>query len=135
MCLKEFIAGLSVPATLMPFVYATLYFTGPETVRTTPIEFLPLSLPIIYGLWNIVYFKIGKKCPIKSRSPRLFVHGATLGLMLALVGVFIIGLPKIVFNAQGLSYYAPLVVVPLLYGTIWRYLVGPVNNAVKLKDW
>ena len=133
--LKAFIAGLAFPATLLPIVYLILYLSGHSEVRSQPLQFMPLFIPIVFGLWNIIYFAIGEKCPVKNKSMRLWIWGALLGLLVALIGVFIIGLPKLLFGFTGSMQYLPLIVVPIIYGLIWRYIVSVLNSLLSLEEW
>jgi len=133
--IKAFIAGLAFPASLLPIVYAILYVSGHRAVINVPLQFFPLFLPLVFGVWNILYFAMGKCCPVKGRYLRLWVTGAILGFLVALLGVFVIGLPTLLFGFTGALRYLPLVIVPILYGVIWRYIVGNLNELVDLKDW
>lgn len=134
MNIKAFAAGAVFPTAVLPFVYAILFFFGHAGVHSAPLQFMPLFLPIIFGLWNVLYFKIGGRCPVKSRSSRMACHGALLGLMAALFGVFLFGIPELIFGITGGLRFLPLVFVPILYGLIWRFIVGPLNNLFGLED-
>ncbi len=66
---------------------------------------------------------------------RLWVWGALLGLIAALIGVFIISLPELLYGLKGPLQYLPLIVVPIFYGLIWRYVVGSLNDLLGLEEW
>ncbi len=133
--IKIFIGGLAFPATLLPFVYSLLIFSGHSAAITIPLQFIPHFLPILFGLWNMLYFVIGEKCPIKNRNIRLWGWGALLGFIAALSGVFMIGLPELLFGLTGALQYLPLIIIPILYGFIWRYIVSAINDLLGLKEW
>lgn len=132
--LKAFVAGLAFPATLLPFIYSILYFSGHSAVKDLPLQFIPHFVPIIFGLWNIFYFTIREKCSIKNRNVRLWVWGALLGFIGALIGVFLIGLPELLFGLTGVLQYLPLIGAPIFYGLIWRYIVSSLNDLLGLED-
>jgi len=132
--IKAFISGLAFPATILPIAYAILFFSGNLAVIHMPLYFFPLFLPLIFGVWNILYFAIGDRCPVKNRSLRLWVTGIILGFLVALFGVFVIGLPNLLFGFTGLLQYLPLIIAPIIYGLIWRYVVGNLNELVGLVD-
>ena len=132
---KAFIAGLAFPATVFPILYSGVYLGGQGEVRTVPVQFFPLFIPLVFGLWNDLYFLIGKRCPVRDRNVRLWAHGGILGFLAAVFGVFVIGIPALLFNVTGGIQYLPLVVVPIVYGLIWRYVVKYLNDLVGLDDW
>jgi hypothetical protein len=131
--LKVFIAGLAFPATILPFIYSSLFLSGHNAVINIPVQFIPHYLPIIFGLWNMLYFAIGEKCPIKNKYRRLLAWGALLGLIATLIGIFIIGLPELLYGLTGPLQYLPLIVVPIFYGLIWRYVVSSLNDLLGLE--
>ena len=133
--IKIFIAGLAFPAAVLPFVYSLLILSGHSAGEMFPLQFIPHFLPIIFGLWNMLYFAIGEKCPIKKKSTRLWVWGALLGFIAALCGVFMIGLPELLFGLTGALQYLPLIIIPILYGFIWRYIVSAINDLLGLQEW
>lgn len=126
--LKAFISGLAFPAVFLPFIYSLLYTSGNVALRQYPLHLIPLFIPIIFGFWNIIYFWLGNSYPIKNKNTRILFHGALLGLILAFIGVFKIGLPALLFSLTGTIQYLPLIVAPILYALIWRYIVNPLNN-------
>ena len=80
---KAFIAGLAFPATVFPILYSGVYLGSQGQVRTVPVQFFPLFIPLVFGLWNDLYFLIGKRCPVKDRNLRLWAYGAILGFLVA----------------------------------------------------
>ena len=132
---RAFIAGLTFPAILMPIVYIILYQTGLKAALSLPLQFSPLFLPIIFGFWNVLYFAIGRRNPVKAKNSRLWVTGIILGLIMASFVVFVSELPELIFGITGGSPYLPLIIAPVIYGLIWRYVVNSINNLVGLQDF
>jgi len=129
--LKAFIAGLAFPATIFPIIYFIISSVeGLAVLRTLPIYFVPLA----WGVWNVIYFAVGKKCPIVKQNLRLYAHGAILGFIAALLVVFAFKIP-LLLGATGSFIYAPLVVAPAIYSILWRYFVKYLNSLIGLEDW
>jgi hypothetical protein len=129
--LKAFIAGLAFPAIILPFVLLILNLVGKlDILGALPVYLLPL----IWGVWNVFYFKIEKRCPIKCENCRLFASGACLGLLVAFLAVFVFKAPTLL-GFTGAAVYAPLVIIPAVYAILWRYIVKYFNFLIGLKEW
>lgn len=130
--LKAFIAGLALPAALLPVVIFVISLLGKINI----LEIVPIYvIPWIWGVWNVLYFTIGEKCPIKKPNLRLWITGATLGFLLALVVVFGFKAPALLFGLTGYCQYLPLIAIPLVYSILWRFIVKHLNSLVGLKEW
>jgi len=126
--LKAFIAGLALPATFLPAGIFVILFLGKINI----LEIAPVYiLPWIWGIWNVLYFSIGERCPIKNQNLRLWATGATLGFLLALFVVFVKA-PALLFGLEECWQYFPLIVMPLVYSIVWRYVVKHLNSLVGL---
>jgi len=124
---KTFIAGMVFPGTVLPFVLLTIWYLG----RINILETLPVYLvPIVWGIWNILYVAIGNHCPIKRENLRLLVTGATLGFLIASIGVFLFDVIDVLFSVRGFITYVPLFMAPLIYAILWRYVVKYINKEV-----
>jgi len=129
--LKAFIAGLAFPAALLPVPLFVLSLSGKINI----LEIMPIYLvPWVWGIWNVLYFVVGEKCPVKKPNLRLWITGFTLGFLLALLVVFVFRLPPLVFGVKGCWQYFPLIVIPLVYSVLWRYVVKYLNGLVGLKE-
>lgn len=123
--IKAFIAGLALPATVLPVVYLILYLNI-GAVRNLPLQFIPLYMPLVWGVWNIGYFYLADKYPVKDRNKRYFLIGCPLGLIWALFAVFILELPEL-FGIP-ISKYVFIFIVPLFFGLIWMTAVKYFND-------
>jgi hypothetical protein len=120
--LKAFMAGIFIPAILFPILYGSARMYGPI------YELISLWwIPLLFGIWNVAYFYIGKRCMIKDENLRLFTTGASLGL---LVGIALI----IENNYTGIDLITRIVVSPFLAAIIWRYGVHYLNGSLDLKE-
>jgi hypothetical protein len=118
---RAFISGIIIPSIFIPFGLTIWAILGHREVMN---ELFVHWLPIIWGLWNVFYFaKLRDYLPVRQ-DLSLFLTGAILGILVSIIGVFIIGIPAMI----GIPNYFPLIFVPVLYGIVWLYLVKPLNN-------
>jgi hypothetical protein len=128
--LKAFIAGIVVPSIILPIILLLATYLGKTQVIATPfIHFIP----VIWGLWNILYFAVLKNILPEDLDTRLWITGAILGFLVAIYGIFVAHLPDSIGIVGALRYF-PLVLGPILYGVLWRFLVKDLNHILYLKD-
>lgn len=128
--IKAFISGAIFPGIFMPI--ALLIATLKGNTELTNLTSLHL-IPIIWGIWNILYFAFFKNSLKASLNIRLLITGGILGLILASYAVFWLDLPTIL-GIPTQVHCLPLLVAPILYALIWRYVVKYLNDMVGLKD-
>lgn len=128
--LKAFIAGIVVPSIILPILVLILNYLGKTQVLTHP--FLHF-IPVIWGLWNIFYFLYLKNVLPENQDTRLLITGAILGFLITFYGIFWLNIPQLIGLPDQIRYL-PLIVGPLLYAVLWRYLVKDLNNILYLKD-
>ncbi len=113
--------GAGIAGTLLVFPYTGRAIAStvlPDVVVTQVPFFL---LPILWGVWNLVYVR---------RQPRLdiAVWGAILGLLGGL------GVNALLW-VQG-AWFGAAVLLPLFlpagYYLLWLFVVGPLNQALKV---
>jgi hypothetical protein len=116
--LLAYLIGAGVAGTLL---------VGPYMLRSTVIQLVGgkameppfFLLPIVWGLWNLLWARWQPAMGIGA-------WGALLGLVLA-VSV------NLLFAAQGIWFPAVLllpVFLPVLYYLVWLLVVGPLNGAL-----
>lgn len=128
--LKAFIAGLVFPAVLLPIQLFLWYAYGDTVLLSQPILLL---LPIAWGLWNVLYFAVFKYILPFGMNEKLIVTGFVLGLLLAIYGVFVLNLPGLV-GVPSYLRFLPLILAPIIYAVIWRYVVKFLNEVVGLEN-
>ena len=128
--IKAFIAGITLPSLLLPLLLSIAWFLGKFQILN--IFFLHF-IPIIWGIWNVLYFAFFQEILPKNLNVRLLITGAVLGLIIASYGVFWLNIPAVVGLPPSL-HYLPLVVVPILYAVLWLYAVKPLNDLLNLTD-
>jgi len=128
--IKAFIAGMILPAVVLPFALILFSLFG----RGEVVGILSLHLiPIVWGVWNVLYFSCFKKRLLMSKTIRLIITGAGLGVLVGLWAIFIAGISKI-FGIEGPTRFLPVLVAPVIYSLLWTFVVGPLNKFVGLQD-
>ena len=129
--LKAFIAGITLPSVILPFgLYALNALGKGQILQMTSIHFLPL----IWGLWNALYFVFLRYfLYVFGLHGRLYITGALLGLLIAIGGVYWLHLPEDL-GVHDYLKYLPLLIAPIIYAFLWRYIVYPLNQVVGLHD-
>ena len=94
---------------------------------------MPLFLPVFFGIYNMLYVEVTKKAAEKKKNQALWIMGAGLGVVLAIIGVFFLQIPTLLFGIKGAQRFFPLIIIPLLYGLIWRYIVKYCNQLLGVK--
>lgn len=121
-----FMAGVAFPSFLLPCLLLIAWMVGRGDLFCIPfLHFIPL----IWGIWNILYFVFFKKILPKNSTHRLLITGAVLGLLIAVYAVFVLNLPEAMGLPQSMIYL-PLIIGPILYALCWLYIVNPLNRAV-----
>ncbi len=126
--LRALIAGSFFPAMILPiFMTILTYFAKGEILGALVVHYLPW----IWGIWNILFFAFFRDHLNLSETGQYLLAGAVLGLLVALYGVFVLGVP-VLLGFPASWFYAPLIVVPVIYALLWLYVVRPLNALVGL---
>jgi len=128
--LKSFIAGIVVPSIILPILILLAVYLGKSQILTIP--FLHF-IPVVWGLWNMLYFTVLKNILPENQDMRLLITGAILGFLVASFGTFYLDVPHLV-GLPDQIYYLPLIAGPILYAILWRFLVKDLNHILYLKD-
>lgn len=131
--IKAFCSGLAVPATIMSVVYTSAFLLRFPPFFEYPLQFLPIWIPLLFGLWNVFNVHVGKGFPVKEKRLRYWTLGILLGFFVAIFGIVVVKLPVILFGLTGMYQLLPLLIVPVVYGLLWRYLIMPLNKIMGLK--
>lgn len=128
--LRAFIAGIVVPTILVPIGLYTAAEVGKTELLQIP--FLHL-LPILWGIWNVLYFALFKRILPIDINLRLIITGAVLGLIIAIYGVFWEHIPSRLGFPSQYQYY-PLLALPIIYAILWWLFVKPLNDLLGIKE-
>lgn len=122
--LKMFIAGLALPSFLLPFIFILSWLIANTQVFT---YLFPHLIPLIWGIWNILYFEFFSTVLPGSENTKWLLTGGILGLLIAIYGVFVMNAPALIGMPTSL-HYLPIIVGPIVYAILWRYVVKPLNE-------
>lgn len=125
-----FIAGMAFPSILLPFFFLLAWTLGKTQVFSIPfLHFIPL----IWGIWNVLYFTYCCKKLPQNQTIRLLVTGGILGFLIALYGVFGLNLPAVIGLPESFTHL-PLLIAPLLYAVCWLFIVHPLNQLLGINE-
>lgn len=128
--IKIFIAGIAFPSAFLPLLLLIAWAFGKTEIFT--IKFLHF-LPVIWGIWNVLYFILFLQFLPKNTTLRLLITGGVLGCLVAVYGVFALNIPGVIGLPQSLIYL-PLVIGPILYAICWLFIVKPLNQLLGIYD-
>jgi len=126
---KAQMAGMLFPGILLPIVYLIFSCCDSSGIENIPyLKFVPMFIPLLFGLANVIHIANRSWCPIKNENCRLWCTGGALGVVVSLVGVFVLDVPVLLFGLSGVLEYLPIIIVPIIYGAIFRYIVHWLNS-------
>lgn len=122
--IKIFLAGMAFPTLLLPIILIVALSLGKkEILSVTFLHFIPL----IWGVWNLLYFAIFTKVFPGNENTKLLITGALLGFFVTVVGVFGFNLPAVIGLPECYTYM-PLILGPIVYALLWVFIVKPLNH-------
>ncbi len=128
--LKAFIAGITVPSIILPIgIYSALAWGKPQLLTIPFLHFIPL----IWGLWNVLSVAFFKNALPQDPNLRLLLTGAVLGVLVIGYATFWLDLPTLM-GIPGQFKYLPIIIGPIVYALIWRWLVEPLNQLLAVKE-
>lgn len=129
--LRAFFVGSSFFVLIWPFLYLGIAFTiYPESDFQMGI--IAITIPFIYGFANVITIFLQEKWPPRNINTRMWILGATLGLILSLHGNFLSDLPRTLFQLSGPIQYITIPFSVIVYSLVWRYIVKNFNEVVGL---
>ncbi len=131
MYLRAFIAGVVLPSVLLPLILSlAVYAERPQLSDVLFVHYLP----IIWGVWNVLYFAGLRDILPGSLDVKLMLTGLILGVIVAIVAVFGLDLTQAI-GLEGNAIYLPLIIAPILYALFWWLIVKPLNSVVGVESW
>lgn len=127
---RAFVSGMAFPAVFLPLAYTCLYLMQHRHLTQHPIQFIPMYLPLVWGLANVINSKVNDEARGKSINKGLWTTGVCLGFAVAVIGVFKLHIPTMIFGHMRGFEFAPLIVLPIVYGLLFRYVVKWLNKAI-----
>jgi hypothetical protein len=111
--------------SIITFVYLGMAFKKHGRPSEIPYELFPIFLPILYGLFGVINYKIISK--YKNVNYSLFV-GALLGITLSFIGRFMLNLPTKIFDFTKKNEYKVHMYAIVIYALIFRFIVTPLTH-------
>jgi hypothetical protein len=94
-----------------------------------PYGLFIFAIPLLYGIFGIINYGVIQQYGIAYS----FVVGALFGLMLSLVGRFVLNLPTRIFNFTKATEYKVHPFAMLLYAGIFQFILTPLTQYVVVK--
>lgn len=128
--IRAFVAGMLFPAVFLPIAYTFMYIFKIHNLHTQVLQFVPMYIPILFGLTNVLYVQrvIGEST--RHANKKLWLTGIVFGLIIAAFGVYVLHLPTVIFGFTNAIQYAPLIIIPIFYGAIFRFIIKWLNKII-----
>jgi hypothetical protein len=91
-----------------------------------------LSICVLFGLLNILFNKTKELLPF-SQTWKYWFFGSCHGLFFTILWNFWLHVPEKLFHLSGPTQYLTIPVAIILYASIWRFLVRPMNYIVGIE--
>jgi uncharacterized membrane protein YeaQ/YmgE (transglycosylase-associated protein family) len=112
--------------SIITIAYIYISFNKSHHPIETQFEMMVLFLPIIYGIVGVINYYIIENY---GDNFSLFV-GAIMGLLLSMVGRFILDLPQKIFNFNKNNEKQVHIYAMILYAIILRFIITPVSKYI-----
>jgi hypothetical protein len=115
------ISGLISVITLF---YLGAAFRKHGSPASVPYHLFIIMIPLLYGLFGLINYYVVQKY---GQFFSLLV-GAVFGLLLSLIGRFILNLPILIFGFTKKTEYKVHIYATLLYAGIFQLIISPITN-------
>ncbi len=125
---KAFVIGSSYFILVWPFTYLSVA-TKLNPATTFDFTFVPLVLPLIFGVVNVLIVSVGSAILSRYIEMRYWLFGFVYGLGLSLYGNFGKDIPVGLFSLP--DTWVQFLVIPvamILYGCVFRYVLLNLNR-------
>lgn len=114
---------LSSLVSLITIGYVSNGYYKNNKPSKVPYNDIIIIIPILYGIMGIINYIVTSKLGINWS----FIVGAIFGLLLSLVGRFVLDLPRLIFNFKKDNEYLVHIYAIMLYGCIFRFIITPIT--------
>lgn len=132
--LLAFIIGSSLMVTAITMIYNGIMLRR-NRGADVPYELIPLAVPFMFGLANMLLYYIITSNKITSTTNQLvasLIVGALLGLLFSLVGRFGLELPEKLYKMKEGDRWKVHPTAMVLYAIIFGVIVFPLNKYILL---
>ena len=122
---KAFVAGMILPAVIMPFLIAYFVLQG----EASAIGKLPLLYfgALLWGVWNVVFVITRKHVPIVDRNVKLGAYGVVYGLISFLFNSLLFEFTSVIPSFSDAFIIWAIIGYPILLYFAWKYVVNAFN--------
>ena len=124
-----FALGSSICISIFPIIGLGLASAKQEN-SNIDWQVVTIVFPFLLGTFNVFTNWILAEQTIKKMA----LAGATLGLALSSLGLFVLNYPERVYGLEGNLQYLALIGGPIFYGLLWAFPMRWLNNSVKLNE-
>ena len=115
--IAAYLIGAGIGGTIVIFAYLGNIMWSALYPELLEVYFPLFLLPIIWGIWNLLYLEY-------NRSHNIGAWGAMLG--------FILGLAYCLLLYANGHWFGAAIMIPIettaIYFLIWKFMLGPLND-------
>lgn len=101
--------------SIITLLYITLAYNKAGKPSDVPYKLIMFSVPIVYGIFGLIDYKLKKHS---------ILIGIVLGLFFSIIGRFVLGLPKKIFNYNSINEYQVHIIAVVMYVIIFRFIIN-----------
>lgn len=126
--LKAFLVGSSITVFLVPLLgyWSFAVLANPETSYS--VATIPVTYPIVIGLLNVLYQFLKPLLPFKSSGNNYLFIGLVYGIILSLIGKFVMDFPTQELETPEQLQYLVFIFAPIAYALVFRWIIKPLNQ-------
>jgi len=132
MIILSFVIGTSILVSIPTLTYNGLALRrNPGAIYKVAYEYMPVVIPLIFGLANVLIYSMVHRFKIKKWQNQLLltmVVGALTGLTFSLIGRFGFKLPEKLYNMAENKHYLVHPIAMILYSLIFSMILFPLNS-------
>jgi hypothetical protein len=125
--LKAYMIGVFPPSTIWMILYLTLWCLDYKPIKIYPFMVIALLGPIACGAWNSLFLGIGNKFPGKTVANKITFAGFLMGVIISIAATFFVPFFKLLLDWGPPKQYLSLILWPIIYIIVWRYVIHPLN--------
>jgi hypothetical protein len=114
---------IALAASVITLSYLSAAYVKKKCQPELHFELFFIFVPLIYGIFGLVNYYIVQK----FGTYYSLLVGAIFGLLLSIIGRFVLNLPELLFNFTPKNEYMVHIIAALLYAVIFQFLITPVT--------
>tara|TARA_B110000977_G_C11071735_1_gene489762 strand:- start:2204 stop:2596 length:393 start_codon:yes stop_codon:yes gene_type:complete len=112
--------------SIITLVYVGLAYKKNNCPPTIPYGLFPIFIPILYGVFGIINYYIINNVGVYYS----WLVGILFGLILSLIGRFMLNLPILLFNFTKRTEYNVHLYAMLIYSCIFQFIITPLTKFI-----